>query len=775
MNTPLPWPEFQAVPEKNFEIHSAIFNALPDCFAVIDRAGNILEVNDAWRKLAAANMLPGVELDIGQNYLDLSSHSPFDNVEDLRAMVQGIRRVLKGEQPDFVHEYPARAHGQPRWYRLRAAPLRTAGAFPRAVLVCSDITQAREAEESLRQAEFKYRSIYENATEGIYQTSAAGHYISANPMLAKIYGYDSPAELIQSIKSIAHQLYVEPLRRAEFVRTMEKRDVVFQFESAIRRKDGQVIWISENARAVRDPHGALLYYEGTVEDITDLKKAQEQIRSQAALLDKARDAILVWDLHSRILYWNHGAERIFGWDTSEALGRDVRDLIYRDQATFEKAIATGLAEGGWSGEMQLARKDGTPVIIETSLTLVRDPDGEPKSILAINTDVTEKKRLQEQVVHAHRLDSIGTLAGGIAHDFNNILSIINGYTQLGRTSVPANHPIQRNLAAIENSTERAVGVVRQILTFSRQQATQRDVINLQPVVEEALQFLRTTLPAKIEIRSEFAPELPSILADATQIHQIVMNLGTNAAHAMRKNGGLLDVRASAVVLDQHSAVALGSLPLGRYLCLEVRDTGCGMDQATLQRIFEPFFTTKVKGEGTGLGMAVVHGIMKSHDGAITVASEPAQGTVFHLYFPAVESKPDASTPNTSKNPFGHGRRILYVDDEEELVFLAIMQLQQQGFKITGFSDPIKALDTFCANPQDFDCAVIDVSMPRIDGPELARQLLSIRPNFPIAMITGFMQPDDAEKVRALGVKKVIDKTTSFKRLGVILEQFLNDS
>jgi PAS domain S-box-containing protein len=764
-----PWPEGRAVQERDFEIHRAIFDAVPASGAVIDNLGRLLAFNESWRRDAGVNPMVEDKLEIGGNYLEACGRVGGGSAGDAAAIVQGLRGVLEGAQEEFIHEYRCQCRGERRWYRLRAAPF-VSRQHVGAMLLYTDITKRGAAVENLRLTESKYRSMFENATEGIYQTSPDGQYLAVNPMLAKIYGYDSCEELAGAVRNIAQQLYVYPRRRDEFIKVMAEKGIVYQFESAIYRKDGNIIWISENARAVRDAAGSLLYYEGTVVDITELKHAEEQIRSQAALLDKAHDAIMVQDLQNQIQYWNKSAERIYGWSSAEAVGKEAGPLLYLDAPAFDRALAVALAEGGWFGEMKHRRKDGSEVIVESTLTLVCDAEGQPKSILAINTDVTEKKRLEKQVIHAQRMDSIGTLAGGIAHDFNNILTIIAGFAQLGRSSALPEHPVQRSLSAIEKAAQRAAGVVRQILTFSRRQETERRVLDLPPVVREALGFLHTTLPANVEIHCQYQPMLPPILADATQIHQIIMNLGTNAAHAMRGHGGRLDVSLDAVVLDAAQAGKAANLRAGRYVHIVISDTGTGMDAPTLQHIFEPFFTTKSRGEGSGLGLAVVHGIVKNHDGAITVSSEPGQGTVFQLYFPALEVESPSANAREATEYSGQGRRLLYVDDEQDIVMLMEQDLEARGYVVDGYHRPDAALEAFRANPWRFDAAVVDMSMPRLDGFDLSRQLLAIRPEFPIVMISGFIQAEDPEKARAAGIRKLLDKPCPLAKLGLALDE-----
>jgi CheY-like chemotaxis protein len=286
-------------------------------------------------------------------------------------------------------------------------------------------------------------------------------------------------------------------------------------------------------------------------------------------------------------------------------------------------------------------------------------------------------------------------------------------------------------------------------------------------------LLRATLPAKIEIRKRFAGDLPPVRADATQLHQVIMNLGANAAHAMTERGGVLEVAIEAVNLAAAALPAAPAMPPGRYLRLAVSDTGCGMDQATLERVFEPFFTTKPRGEGVGLGLSVVHGIMQGHEGAIDVASALGEGTVVNMYFPAVEVEGSALAPAAAAaETRGHGERVLYVDDEEALVYLADRTLTRLGYRVAGFTDPRQALQAFRARPEEFDAVVTDVSMPGMSGPELARELLQIRPGVPIVITSGFVRPEDVAAAKQLGIRDLILKPNTVEELGRVLDATL---
>ena len=385
---------------------------------------------------------------------------------------------------------------------------------------------------------------------------------------------------------------------------------------------------------VFDDDGVCTTLVGTVHDITESKAAEERIRYQAALLDRANDAIIVRDLDGTVRYWNEGAARVYGWTAAEAIGRPVTELIYRDAGAFERAQQRVLDLGAWKGELEQRHKKGGALAIEASWTLLRDQSGTPLSVLAINADVTERKKVERHLLRAQRMESLGQLAGAIAHDFNNILAAILANTTMGKLEATADAASGQFFDEIDRAGARATALVRQILTFSRDQAPKRELVNLPAIVEESLRLVRATAPRTITFETMIAPDVPAILAESTQVQQVIMNLCTNAAHAIGAATGRVRVRVERAVLERGLGDSTVELLPGTYARLGVEDTGAGMSEATLERIFEPFFTTKEAGKGTGLGLAVVHGIMKSHQGGIVVRSTPGVGTTFTLYFPA---------------------------------------------------------------------------------------------------------------------------------------------
>ena len=506
-------------------------------------------------------------------------------------------------------------------------------------------------------------------------------------------------------------------------------------------------------------------------EVEHRKQAEDRFR---LFVETAPTGILICDAQGSITEANAQVQRMFGYTRDELIGRPVEMLVPEQHRGAHVGHRTNYVNHpqarpmGVGMELHGRRKDGTSFPLEISLGPLVTSEGAWISSTVV--DISERKKLEQQLQVSQRLESVGQMAAGIAHDFNNILTAITGNAKLALNDLPVDHPVHQNLAEIEKASLRATLLVRQILTFGRQDAPKRQVIKLAPVVEEALKLLRAGLRAGIEIRTNFDHGLPDVLADSTQIHQIILNLGTNAADAMGKlQAGELEVRSEPVIVDAGLARTTPDLHEGTYVRLSVRDNGGGMDKATTARIFEPFYTTKPQGEGTGLGLSVVHGIMKTHGGAITVYSEPGKGTVFHLYFPATQEAAEADQrQRTRAESRGHDERVLYIDDEEPLVFLMGHMLQRLGYRVTGCTDPRKALETFRSRPDEFDVVVSDLSMPGMSGFDLARQLLQIRPGIPILIASGYIRPADNEDVRSLGLPDLILKPDTVEQLGEIL-------
>ncbi|MEJ0037531.1 MAG: PAS domain-containing protein [Gammaproteobacteria bacterium] len=448
----------------------------------------------------------------------------------------------------------------------------------------------------------------------------------------------------------------------------------------------------------------------------------------------------------------------------------------RVMETWASAVAQNTE---FRSEFRLRRHDGTYRWFDTRAVPLYSSKGDITKWIGSNTDIDDRKRLEEAQLRSQKLESLGTLAGGIAHDFNNMLLVIQGNAQLAQELIGKDSAAQEYLVEISHASERASDLVRRILSFSRpqKQKARHKGIQLGPAVEEALKFARAALPAMVEIRANVSARVPAVAADATQIHQIVLNLATNAAHALAPRGGLIEIELTSVEVDP-TAVACGldgaaNLPAGQYARLTVRDNGTGMSAEVVERIFDPFFTTKPPGQGTGLGLSIVHGIMRSCGGAVTVQSVLGNGTSFHLFFPAAPEASFATGTETATGlSRGMGQRVLFIDDEDAVVRLGTLNLTRLGYRVTGCTDPAAALKEFLRDPEAIDVVVTDLSMPGMSGFDCAREMLAIRPDLPIVLTSGYVRPEDEARARDIGIRAVCSKPAALNELGKTLGEVM---
>ncbi len=508
-------------------------------------------------------------------------------------------------------------------------------------------------------------------------------------------------------------------------------------------------------------------------DITRRRQAEAGLQRLAALVESSDDAIVGLDLDNRIATWNAGAERLYGYGSSEAIGKHFVFLFPPDG----QAEVSRLVENVRQGKHVLNRetvgctKAGTGIDVSLSISPVRDSGGAVVGMSAIARDITQQKLLEAQLRQAQKLEAIGTLAGGIAHDFNNLLNVIAGDAELAATRIPSASPAHDQLQDLMAATQRATDLVRQILTFSRGTQTERRPVALQTVVEEVKHLLRASLPSTIDFR-QFTDAAPAvILADPSQIHQVLLNLCTNAEHAMRPRGGVLDLHLRTVDLDADFAETHPPLQPGPHVKLTIRDTGRGISPDVQARIFEPFFTTKPMGEGTGLGLAVVHGIVTGHGGAITVESAPGRGTRFDLYFPRCDES--AAAPLSLQIPLrGQGEHLLLVDDEAALIRLWTVTLTDLGYRVTAFTDSRAALDAFRDAPDAFDLVITDQTMPHLTGEILAQEILHLRPRLPIILCSGQVPAASSARPRPMGIRATLLKPVSRLDLSLAIQRLL---
>lgn len=529
------------------------------------------------------------------------------------------------------------------------------------------------------------------------------------------------AKLILDIPAFAASC--QPLQSEEY-RAVVEDEIKFNDGRTIRRFSTQV-------RDRDDQYFGRLYI---FEDITSRKQVEQQIREQAALLDISTDAIFLRDLSNNILLWNKSAEQLYGWQAEEAIGKNACQLFNNEPLLqYQEICQTVLGKGSWQGELQKTSKSGREIIVESCWMLVLDEHSQPKSILIVDTDITHKKQLEQQFFRAQRMESIGTLASGIAHDLNNVLSPILMSVHFLKNKLPDRQSSQM-LSIVENNVKRGANLVKQVLSFARGIEGDRQVIQLHNILVEVNEIIQETFPKSITFSTEIAAELSPVYGDSTQIHQVLINLCLNARDAM-PSGGNITISAANIYIDENYARMNLDAQVGYYIVLKVADTGCGIPSEVLDRIFEPFFTTKEFGKGTGLGLSTVMGIIKGHNGFITVSSCIDQGTEFQVYLPAVNT---ATTQilEDSKIEHGRGEWVLIVDDEAAIREVTATSLESHNYQIIAARDGIEAIALYAQNTDKIKAAIIDIMMPNMDGATTIRTLQKMNPKLPIIAVSG---------------------------------------
>lgn len=518
-------------------------------------------------------------------------------------------------------------------------------------------------------------------------------------------------------------------------------------------------------------HSTLKIFAARVADELERQESDELMREQASLLDKAQDAILVRDLNHRVTYWNKSAEALYGWTAEEMLGKRVTDVFYRDTTSFKYAITQLFEEGEWVGELEQFAKDGKQLNAECRWTLVNDSSGNPKSVLCINTDITEKKKLEQQFLRTQRMESIGTLAGGIAHDLNNVLAPIMMAIDLLKMTVKDPNGLDI-LSTISQSAQRGAEMVNQVLSFARGMEGRRMEVHAQMLIRDIEKIARDTFPKNIQIYSDYNECLWPVVGDPTQLHQVVLNLCVNARDAMPE-GGRITVGAKNQYLDEnYAAMNLDAKP-GPYLILQVTDTGSGIPQSIIEQIFDPFFTTKELGKGTGLGLSTSLAIVKSHGGFFRVETEPGKGSQFSLYLPALVSAAAqiADTPS-GELPRGNGETVLVVDDEKTIRDITQQTLEAFGYKVILAVDGAEAVTLFAQQKESISLVLTDMMMPVMDGPATIKVLLKMKPDLKIIAASGIATNDAVTKAAGQGVKHFVSKPYTAESLLNILKDCL---
>jgi len=582
--------------------------------------------------------------------------------------------------------------------------------------------------------------------------AASLQFIVVNAAAVEKYGYTREEFLAMTMDQIA-----EPEADAE-----ESSGTLSEGASAAwrhRRKDGATLFVESTWHEIpfagRDAVLVLTL------DRTEQRRAEARNRQQANLLNLASDAIIVRDLDNRVLFWNQGAERLYGWTSEEMVGATTLDTYVKTRR-YEAEIEL-LKTGFWTGQLQHRHKSGGEVIVNSRWTLVRDDDGHPRSVLVINTDVTETKKLESQFLRAQRLEGIGTLASGIAHDLNNILSPILMSCGILRREFKDEDTLKM-LNIIEGSAERGAGIVKQVLTFARGVEGERVLLQLKHLVSELSKVMAQTFPRNIDIQTHFPPDLWTVMGDATQLHQVLLNLCVNARDAMPQ-GGSITLNAENVDIDQHFASMNPGAQLGPHVALRAADTGSGMPPEVLEKIFDPFFTTKEVGKGTGLGLATVIGIIKSHGGFLTVQSEVGVGTTFSVFLPAAQDA-NAEVQQREETPVagGRGELVLVVDDEPPIREALVRTLTANGYRAYTAEDGSDALALYFQRRDEIALVLTDIAMAQMDGVELVRSLRKVDPGVRVIVSSGHFQKENIVVLEGLGVKMFLDKPYTAEKL-----------
>jgi PAS domain S-box-containing protein len=627
-----------------------------------------------------------------------------------------------------------------------------------------DITVRREMEASLRESEERYRLLASLSFEGI-AIHENGRILDANQRLANMLGITVDELAGRGLVGFA----------AHDSRSAAIHDLVLGLvdtcEATLTRQDGTtfIAHLTTKDTVYRGHRRKFV----AVRDVTERRAAEEERMRLATAVEQTAEMVVVMSTDGTVKYVNPAFERMTGYPRDEILGRkpgqigenaddrdrerDVWNIISRDEV--------------WSGRLAHRRKDGTRFDVEMTVSPVRDESGRTVNYVAVMRDVSEVTRLESQLRQSQKMEAIGTLAGGIAHDFNNTLYAILGFTELAMSKIPKENKAYGCLEHVRRAGTRASELVNQILTFSRQKEQVRESLRFQDVVNDALALLRRTIPSTIEIRSQIDAACRPVHGDRTQLDQVIVNLCTNAYQAMREKGGLLEVELAETEIAREMVDENPNLQPGSYLRLVVRDSGPGMDQAIRERVFEPYFTTKPVREGTGMGLAIVHGVVAAMGGEIRVESEPGQGATFEVLLPVVgEKSAEGRSRAGGAGGLAGTERVLFVDDEEAIIQLGRMSLEAFGYRVTTFTDSVEALAAFREDPGAFDVVVTDETMPQMTGHEMARRMLRLQPELPIILCTGFSETINEERAKEEGIREYILKPVAMDTLAKAIRQ-----
>lgn len=761
-----------------------IFHSTNDAFFVHDLdSGGIVDVNKAMCEMYGYSREEALCVSVGE----LSAGDPPFTPEYANQLID--KALTSGPQTfDWLAK---RKNGDFFWVEI-TLKLAVIGGMERLLAVVHNIDERKKAEEELQRYQIQLEHFVEERTVDLRESEASlaeaqriAHLGSWEWLIPEnklrcsaetihLFGL-KPGEIFSTYDSFLAGVHPDDRKmvRAAVTDALEKKGT-YSVEHRIVLPDGTERHVYDQGEVFWDDCDTPVRMVGIVQDITERKILEMERTRLATAVEYVGESILITDQEGKILYVNPAFSKITGYKKEEAIGHNPRFLQSgRHNQEFYATMWKTLKRGeSWSGHFVNRKKDGSLFEEDATISPILDSEGTIVNYVAVKHDVTEKVELQKQLSQAQKLESLGTLAGGIAHDFNNILAAILGYGELVLYSLPDESSLRVNQQQVLKAVHRATELVKQILTFSRRSEPTCKPIQVREVVAEALQLLRASIPAFIEFRLNLGEDCGTVLADPTQLHQITMNLCTNAYHAMRGRAkGVLGVSLTSVELGSQQLQNKIALRPGSYVKIEVSDNGQGMSKEVMERIFEPYYTTKIQGDGTGLGLSQVHGIVKSIGGDITVDSEVGTGSIFHVYLPKVVSE-NSREAVISPSLQGGNERLLVVDDEVSIVQMEKQILESLGYQVTLMTSSTEAWRFFERNPDSFDLVLTDMTMPNMSGFELATKIMQLRKDTPVILCTGYSEIINEKEAKAIGICQYLMKPITRKDLAIAIRQAL---
>ncbi len=622
--------------------------------------------------------------------------------------------------------------------------------------VCKNLL-VRESIDDVIKGKNLFRQIYQNISAGIALVSLDFRIIRANNSYCSMLGYSEDELIGAHLRDITHPEILEENLRLQ--KSLAKGEIdYFRLEKSFIHKNGKTVYGLLDANLIRDKKGIPSYFIGTVMDITERKKAEEEKEILLSAIEQASDAVIITNRIGEIQYVNSSCEKISGWSKQEMTGSNFFKPVYsiEDMETFREMIKTVKGKKLWKGRMQNIRKDGSCYTEDTVVTPVTDSSGKVKNYIVLRRDVSDQINLEKQIRRSEKMEAIGYLAGGIAHDFNNILSAVIGYADLSLGIDDDTGKIHQNLEKIISAGERAKALINRILSFSRYKVEVKKSVYLEPVVREVVELLKATFPSSVDIETDISEGRFCVNADPDRIHEVIMNLATNSLHAVGEKGVVSISLKEEKIETGFQCINKECIP-GQYSVITVEDNGKGIPEKELIYIFDPFYTTKDVGEGTGMGLAVVYGIIEDHNGCIYVESSPSKGSLFRIYLPELYDEVSNVSDERAVVKNKGSERILFVDDEELISRMMKEMLEKMGYRVDSFTDSRTAYEIFRNESGKYDIVITDQTMPEMTGYELGMKIMEIRKDIPVILCTGYSSTVDEEKALSSGFKGFLFK------------------